>query len=144
VPLLGLSPPLVLWDLEDDAQPMDFSTSVARFLSKSRDELAIAAPHVFRNCQAFVSAVGEDEVPVRISAPEDVWLHVEPKRIRVSRRSHDNSVYIVIAAECAWEEEHGLQLVYRAGQQLSRVSDQDGHLTHASAYGLPESQNRIS
>ncbi len=42
---------------------------------------------------------------------------------------NDNLIYIQIAAECDWEEEHGLQIIYKNGNQLSRVSEQDGHLT---------------
>jgi len=51
---------------------------------------------------------------------------------------------VKICAECTWEPEHGLQIVYREGSVLSRVSDQDRHLTHADAHGLPESQDRIA
>ena len=51
-------------------------------------------------------------------------------------------VYVQVACECAWESEHGLQLVFRQGATLSRVSDQDGHLTHADAYDLPEDQEQ--
>lgn len=49
-----------------------------------------------------------------------------------------------IAAECDWEPEHGLLIVYRNGNELSRVSDQDGHLTHTDAYDLPEQEDRIA
>ena len=45
--------------------------------------------------------------------------------------------------DCDWEPEHGLQLVFRKGQSLSRVSDDDGHLTYSDAFNLPEDQDRI-
>jgi hypothetical protein len=37
-----------------------------------------------------------------------------------------------------------LQIVYRRGSELSRVSAQDGHLTHTDAFDLPEDQDRIA
>lgn len=54
------------------------------------------------------------------------------------------AVYVQIAAECDWEPEHGLQIIYRRGVEFCRVSDQDGHLTYSDAYDLPESEDRIS
>lgn len=44
-------------------------------------------------------------------------------------------MYVAVDCRCDWEEEHGLQLVFRQGRMLTRVSDQDGHLTEAHAYG---------
>ncbi len=43
-------------------------------------------------------------------------------------------MYVQIAADCDWEPEHGLQLVYRGGNELVRVSEQDGHLTNDPGY----------
>jgi len=51
---------------------------------------------------------------------------------------------MLIAAECDWEREHGLQIIYRHGCELSRVSAQDGHVTHTDAFGLPEDQDKIA
>jgi hypothetical protein len=36
-----------------------------------------------------------------------------------------------------------LQLVFRQGRQLTRVSGQDGHLTHADAYNVPDSEDAL-
>ena len=48
-----------------------------------------------------------------------------------------------MACECEWEQEHGLQLVFRQGKKLTRVSDQDGHLTKADAYGIPDNEDKL-
>ena len=89
------------------------------------------------------SVLGEDEVDVRIAVATDVWKHVQPSEVYVKRRRKDKKVYMAIAAECDWEPEHGLQIVYRNGDQLSRVSAQDGHLSYCDAYAKPESEDRI-
>ena len=44
---------------------------------------------------------------------------------------------------CTWDQEHGLQIIYRRGAELSRVSQQDGHLTTSDAYARPDSEDRI-
>ena len=87
----------------------------------------------------------EGELELAIARPEDVWKHVRITEIGVCRRGHgDRALYVQVAAECDWDGEHGLQLVYRRGGELNRVSDQDGHLTTCDAEGLPESEDRIS
>lgn len=102
-----------------------------------------ASQHVFKNYKEFVQQVGEEYFDFKIVNEEDVWKHVHPTKINIRKRYKDNSVYIAIYAECDWEDEHGLQIVYKNGNELSRVSDQDGHLTYSDAYGLPESEDRI-
>ncbi len=68
-----------------------------------------------------------------------------PTEVFVSRRSErDRAIYVQITADCDWEPEHGLQIVYRRGSELSRVSDLDGHLTHSDADDLAEEQDKIA
>lgn len=38
-------------------------------------------------------------------------------------------LHVVLGCECAWEPEHGLQLVFRDGRRLTRISQFDGDLT---------------
>lgn len=144
VPLLGVRLAFVIEGLESDANPSDFAGAVTNFLALTREDREAATPHVFRNYRRFVEAVG-DQVEVHIDSAEDVWRHVHPAEIYVSRRHRrDRKVYVQVAAECDWEIEHGLQLVYREGRQLSRVSEQDGHLTHTDACDLAEGEDLIS
>ena len=92
---------------------------------------------VYRNYQEFVQATGHGRLAV--DKPEDIWNFVSPQEILVSRRSRvDKRIYVQLLCECAWDPEHGLQLVFREGAVLSRVSMQDGHLTYADAFGLPQ------
>lgn len=135
----------VLEGLEDDDAPDEFASAVRRFLALTVRERDHAAPHIFTNYREMCEAIGADEVGVDVAQPADVWNHVSPDEIFVKRRhSGDRKVYVQITAECAWEREHGLQIVYREGFELKRVSDQDGHLTHVDAHALPESEDRIA
>ncbi len=132
--------------LDGDDRPDEFTSAVHRFLALSIRDRDKAAAYVFRNYREICDAIGDAEVGVDIDGPADVWNHVHPGEIHVSlwRRPYgDRKVYVQITAECAWEPEHGLQIVYRDGSELKRVSQQDGHLTHVDAYGLPEAEDRI-
>lgn len=128
-----------------EADTKDAQTAIEAFLGlDSRARLA-ASQIVFQNYRRMVEAVGDDQVDCLVKNPDDVWTNVHPTEIFVSRRHRrDRLIYIQISAECDWEREHGLQIVYRRGVDLSRVSDQDGHLTHSDAYDTPEDQDRIA
>lgn len=135
----------VLDCVDDDDKPEEFVAAVRSFLALSIRDREVAAPYVFQNYREMCDAIGDDEVGVEIGGPAEVWSHVRPGDIHVRRRSYgDRRVYVQITAECAWEPEHGLQIVYRDGSELKRVSQQDGHLTHADAYDLPETDDRIA
>ena len=134
----------VLNGFEGDQAPEEFVTAIENFMSLTTKDRAEAAFYVFKNYSEFVEAVGPDEFDFVVDAPDDIWTHIQPSEIHVSRRAYgDRKVYVSVAANCDWEEEHGLQIVYREGKQLNRVSDQDGHVTYSDAYGLPESEDRI-
>ncbi len=135
----------VFENLAEDARPEEYFDAARSFLELTVSDRCHATKHVYKNFSDFVAAVAAEDVDVQIDVPEDVWQHVSPTAIRVSRRHRrDKAVYVTIEAECDWEPEHGLQIVYCRGIELRRVSDQDGHLTHTDAYDLPEEEDRIS
>ena len=126
--------------IEADADAPDVHAAVERALALGEaDRLAISAP-VFENYRAFLEASDLD--PLDIAMPTKVWQYVTPTAVHVRRRRRrDRDVYVAFMCECAWEPEHGLQLVFRGGDRLVRVSYQDGHLTHADAYDIPDDQD---
>ncbi|QDU44385.1 hypothetical protein Mal52_28660 [Symmachiella dynata] len=108
-----------------------------------RDRLAVGS-YVFEYYLRYTELAAEFGWCSPINSQEDVWSHVHPTEVFVERRARgDREIYVQIAAECDWEPEHGLQIIYRAGEVLSRVSYQDGHLTHTDAFDLPEEQDQI-
>ncbi|WP_442483777.1 DUF6985 domain-containing protein [Aeoliella sp. SH292] len=134
----------ILDGIEDDNSPEDFSDAIKQFLALSMSERNAASPYVFGSYQRFVELVGEDELDFTIGSKEEVWQHVFITGVHVSRRHwRDKEVYVQLTGNCDWEQEHGIQIVLRRGHILARVSDQDGHLTTADAYNLPENQNTI-
>lgn len=102
--------------------------------------------YIFENFVEYASYVGEEDIPAKMKGvqPLNIWNFVYPSQIYVNRRPYnDKDIYIVVACECEWEVEHGLQLVFRQGKKLTRVSDQDGHLTEADAYDKPDSEDKL-
>jgi len=121
----------------------DFNKAIDNFLQLKDRQRLEASKYIFKNYREIIEAVGEDEFDFEVTNENDIWKYVHPKEIYVKRRSKDNLVYIQITAECDWEEEHGLQIIYRNGNIISRVSSQDGHLTHTDAYNLLENEDKI-
>ncbi len=74
-----------------------------------------------------------DIEPLDVKEKSDIWKYVHPKEIYISQRGKrgrgDEDIYVKISCKCDWEEEHGLQLVFKKGEKITRVSSQDGDLT---------------
>jgi hypothetical protein len=66
----------------------------------------------------------------KLTAPEKVWEYISPLEIVVTkdRFGLDKEIYIQVLCNCAWEEEHGIQFIFKEGKELTRVSEQDGNL----------------
>jgi len=62
---------------------------------------------------------------VSIASPNDIWKHITTNSMVI--KIQDNSVYIQIELDCDWDAEHGMQIVYRDGDQLVRVGENDGN-----------------
>ncbi len=128
---------VVLEGYAEDENKGDFHAAIANFLSLDDSVLKAAAPHVFqyyKDCNAHWSL--EDEQFLNLTSPDDVWAHVrlgdEPM---VSRRSYGHKgIYISLECGCDWEEEHGLQIVFKNGSKINKVGPYDGHLTNSDAY----------
>ena len=142
--LVGLALPFVLRDVEADSSPGDFESAVVSFFCLGTAEREQAGHYVFRLYRQFVEAVGEDEFDFTVPSASAVWDFVTPTEIHVSRRHRRGQlVYVEILAECRWEIEHGLVVIYRSGSNLSRVSEHDGHLTTSDAFDFPEESDAI-
>ena len=116
------------------------------FVLNSADRNSIS-DLAYKNCMDFLDAVGFDEAdkPLRkIKDKNEIWKFIHPSEIYVTRRPYkEQDMYVTVACECDWEQEHGLQLVFRQGRKLTRISDQDGHLTEADAYGKPDEEDEL-
>lgn len=109
------------------------------FLELTAEDRLRDSRHVYAYYKDFHDAVGgedwlDEEMGIP-AAPEDIWQHVTPGPITIEQaREHDPCVYVTMEAECAWEIEHGLLLVWREGKLLTKAGGYDGHTTNVRAF----------
>lgn len=138
VPVFGNAAlPFAVDGYADDPAPEDFHAAIRTFLALDRTVLEDASPAVFEYYRDMADEFGDDldDFPA-IASPGEVWNHVQFDRHEVSVQRDDDGepVYVSVECECAWEPEHGLQIVFRDGARITKVGPYDGHLTNASAY----------
>lgn len=110
-------------------------------LDAARDLLALppsardaVTQHVQANYAHVKAEVGDEFPEVE---RDGVWRHVAPRSVFFDRRDNDGLIYVSFECECAWEIEHGLQLVLQRGVRWVRVSQFSGHFTDGEAYAAP-------
>ncbi|ANI90427.1 hypothetical protein A9P82_14710 [Arachidicoccus ginsenosidimutans] len=64
---------------------------------------------------------------LELKSDNEIWNFVYPTDI-ILAQNETGEVFVLVECGCEWEEEHGLQLVFKNGQQLTRVSYNDGGL----------------
>lgn len=142
---------ITFMDFEPDGDDKTFideaDKALTNFLKLSMEDRNGISELAYKNCMEFLDAVDFDEAdePLRqIKNRNEIWNFIHPTEIYVTRRPYkDRDIYIQISCECDWEQEHGLQLVFRQGKKLTRISDQDGHLTEADAYDKSDSEDKL-
>jgi hypothetical protein len=145
VPCLGVSCAFVLQGLDDDPRPEELRAAVKNMLAAGPEVLKAAQPHVVHYCEDILALYAKNPKagppPMTLKKPGDVWSHVRfGDTLYVKRRNKggaEDGVYLTLECNCDWEREHGLQLVFREGKEISRVGPFDGHLTNAAAYAKP-------
>ncbi|WP_207784596.1 DUF6985 domain-containing protein [Marinifilum breve] len=132
---------------EDSKFIEEADQALERFLLKTELDRKELSEILFKYCIDFLDLVDyedEDGQLRQILDKNDIWNYVYPQEIFVERRHRrDENIYINLACECEWEKEHGLQLVFRQGRRLTRVSEQDGHLTESDAYDLSDKEDKL-
>jgi len=119
---------------EDDENQEDFHVAIANFLSIEPSVLDAAEPYIFQyyqDCSAYVP-----ELTIRSS--DEVWRHISFGYPTVFRDlSGNGGIYVSLECGCDWEEEHGLEIVFRNGAEVNKIGPCDGHPTNSDAYDDP-------
>jgi hypothetical protein len=121
---------------EGDPHPEDFIQAVRNVMAADESLLAAATGHVHQYCIDMQTLWGEAAPTLDISKPADVWRYVDLGTQLSVSRDHDSGrdVFVSLECNCAWEIEHGLQLVFRNGNEITKVGPFDGPLSNESAY----------
>lgn len=124
----------------------DADRATANVLKLTAEDRLAVTPYVEANCRASCEAAGLDSGEwIKPGETGAVWRGLTiPEYIQIQRRHRrDKDMYAQMGMDCEWEEEHGLQFVFRRGRKLTRVSIQDGWLTEADALGLDDSEDEL-
>ncbi|WP_371820892.1 hypothetical protein [Tsukamurella sp. PLM1] len=110
---------------------------IRNFCALDPSVLTAATPALFAYYTSVAEALDycEDEVP--LLTEDEVWANVTFNRTP-HVEFHDGRWYVISEDECAWEPEHGLQLVFADGAALTRISSYDGHPTHRGPWPAAE------
>jgi hypothetical protein len=128
---------IVVAEYDDDPRKEEFHVAIANFLRIAPSVLKEAQPYVFRYYQdCKKNWEPDDDACVAIESPCDVWHHIQlGSEPLVLRRAYgDKGIYVSLECNCDWEAEHGLQIVFKNGLRVNKVSLYDGHLTNSDAY----------
>ena len=132
---------------KDTSFEKEADEALKNILQLKKPEILEVAKHLFENLQEFKSLVGLNDVTPELrnlTNEIEIWKYINPSCLTVERRAYeDKNIYVVIPCNCDWEEEHGLQMVFRKGKILTRVSDIDGHLTNADAFDIPDKEDNL-
>jgi hypothetical protein len=108
----------------EDSSPefiQEADKTLAEFLKLDkayRDSVSLMVFNYYKDVGSWNEEVPEINI-------EDIWKHVNPQIIFPSE--YENNKYVIIECSCTWEQEHGLQLVFKEGKALTRASMFDGH-----------------
>ena len=126
IPLLNDLPlHFIVADSGENNEP-DFKRAVEAFLALGAEAKERASTLVYNNFLELREAMCYDDVGCEVKSEAKVWDHVHPTDVYVFRRREDGKVYVQVLAECDWEREHGLQLIFQDDSFLTNVSDQCG------------------
>ncbi len=138
LPMFGKA--VVPLDVGAEMTPAE-ARALERFLSLGRGQKTGATRHVHACYQDLRAEIGAETLDGDMpppATPDDIWRHVTVTALRlVPDRDDAERVFVSLSANCGWDPEHGLQMVWQDGETLVRVSGEDGHVTNARAYGDP-------
>jgi hypothetical protein len=136
----------ILVGYEDDDAKADFNQAINNFLSLKEKALNKSENYIYQYYKdIFIQLEPDNEWYVEIEKPEDVWKHIQfDDTLVVTRRAYgDEDIYISLVCSCDWEQEHGLQIVFKQGLYVNKVGPFDGHLTNSDAYANESLENVV-
>jgi len=143
VPILGRACQFVIDGFEPPEESRGLVACIEAFCSLDPSYLKSASAHVFDYYRDVARDIGSTAPGFPdISQPDQVWNFVRlTQQPFVQREAQGGHWFVALENECDWELEHGLMLVFKAGRELTKVSQYDGHLTNRHAFAdvsIPE------
>ena len=79
----------------------------------------------YKQIQHYYDSKSWGAMPLELKDKDEIWRFVYPGNGYICRSPGDEYIYVLITCECEWEPEHGLQLVFKNGLELTKVSEID-------------------
>jgi hypothetical protein len=121
IPLLGVEVPVSIYTDGAEVQP-DQLDALARFLAIPAAERAGLVGPLFDDYNCVRECVGE--VP-DIAGPEEVWAFVRWTNVVIPLQGPRGNRFVFVQGESAWEEEHGVELLF-GDERLLRLDRASG------------------
>lgn len=147
VPVLGGAKcRIVVEGYDDDPHQEDFHAAISNFLSSDQSVLKDAEPYIYQyyeRCRDYCDP--DDDEYVDIDSASNIWEHIQLGREPMFRRRSfgDKGIYVSLECGCDWEQEHGLQIVFKNGLKVNKIGAYDGHVTNSDAYADDSLENVI-
>lgn len=90
-------------------------SAVANFLGLNAGQREGITALAYKNYQA------SDPPPPEVKDPSEIWRYIYPSEVFVKQGPEDKNFYIVVSGDCEWEIEHGLEMVFKYGDQIVSV-----------------------
>lgn len=119
--LLGAEVPVVVYTDGADVQP-DQLRALAGFLAIPASARVGLTGRLFDDYREALAAIGEGP---EIDGQERVWDFVRWTTILVPQQGPSGSRFVFVQGDPAWEEEHGVELLFR-DEQLIRLDRASG------------------
>jgi|GEM_PF-4452351 len=119
-PLLGAELPVLVYTDGAEVHP-DQMNALARFLAIQPSQQAVLLEPLFADYREVIDAIGEGP---EIAGPEQVWRFVRWTNLIVPQQGV-GSHFVFVQGDPDWEEEHGVELLFR-DERLVRLDRASG------------------
>ncbi|WP_299775145.1 hypothetical protein [uncultured Tateyamaria sp.] len=139
LPLFDGASVALLSDL--DEMPSAARDALGRLEQLTPEDRLSITPHVYAyylDMHTHADSAWIDDVMARPGQVDDIWKNVRPVSITVKSRPANSSTcttadplfFVLLEANCDWDDEDGLLLSWKDGQELVKVGDYDDKPVH--------------
>jgi len=90
-------------------------SAVANFLAMNASQREGITEFVYKSNFEFYR---EESDYLEVKDPSDLWRYIYPDEVFVKQKLEDKDFYIQVSGECEWDHEHGLEMVFKHGDQI--------------------------
>ena len=105
-------------DAEEESYMEDADAALSSFLKLTAKNRISDTEMVHAYYTEVINETDAD--PLELDAPEEIWDYVTPIEITIDE-DDQGDICVNVSCECEWDEDDGLQLVFKKGKALTRA-----------------------